>query len=809
MGDLSLSDAEIDFLSEIDPSQSTGHQKSKSESRRRGRPPGTFGGRIWRETQKNLVQQQEALKPKPGDIAFARQCRSKAAQQRRETKQQAVSSSAGQLVLPTASSVDDLAPYLPVAVLAPSSAKTLQLDLQNAFLKGCSKGVGCDDELTEQHLQGSMASLSYTAFEKLTGDNNAGRRVLSVASALFEFAVLLWSGFLLFLTGGGVKQEEDEFQPLMCCLRLRYDETPTKVRIEDLKCDTICLGFGSAPLSALTPEQVASGNFLGSETSSNYAKVLQIEMFLGVLLQNRGGNHQVWTFGQVPTCLYALESTTGRITYHALKDAIEAVGSYKNMSEKFPINIRHTCSDRYSANTVAERFLSGFYPDSTLCHLWCDVHRLYSVVKGSVSIAEKDVSGCLAFALGFGEPGTVPKMRTALAKILLRRLSVVHGDRPDGEVSQYRKAVFDMFLPLEKVSPSRRKLNRKRRFVLSYFLNGPYWEEAISHFCPFGCCSSAESSLKGVVVFASWALIPFRCPVYPRSRWTRADEAFDFVGLLCSVHNLLPALINELTGGPNKPEQEQATQQHQHGLLDVLDNKHQDLELDEWQTLMEQETGPRCGGFADPFVSSSSSSHHDRCSAEHPFQNQPDFLHPEQEETKNTQQAQGEEEPAPILSGADGPDWAQERKKNKKKARAWANSEPCSRLIVTKEVLGVLMHLMYKFLQYTGQTWDRKQKQLASVGKERSYRILLAYQGKDVLHCIDQLSALFFQRSLALTPSLCTFRIIAMRFKMIARALCHLHGLLRLPRNLVVFGPFGVTLFFFSLVRGEDAISSP
>ena len=593
----------------------------------------------------------------------------------------------------------------------------------------------------------------------------------------------------------------------MSCLRLRYDETPTKVRIEDLKSDTICFGFETAPLSALTPEQVAlaAGNVLGSETSSNYAKVLQIEMFLGVLLQDRAGNHQVWTFGQVPTCLYALQATTGRITYHALKDAIEAVGSYKAVSEKFPINIRHTCSDRYSANNVAERLLSGFYSDSTLCHLWCDVHRLYSVIKGSLSIAEKDVSGCLAFALGFGEPGIVPTMRTALAKILLRRLCVVHDDRPDGRVSQYRQDVFDMFLPLQNVSPARRKMNRKRRFVLSYFCNGPYWEETVYHFCPYGYCSSAESSLKAFVVFVSWALLPFRCPVYPRSRWTRADEAFDFVGLLCSVHNLLPALINELTGGPNKPQQEQTSQQHQHGLFDVLDDKHEDLELDEWQTLMEQETGSGCGRFAaNPFVSSYSSSRRDRCgSAEHPFQNEPNFLHPEQEETKNTEEAQGEEEPAPILSGADGPDWAQERRKNKKKARAWANSEPCSRLIVTKEVLGVLMHLMYQFLQYTGQTWERKQKQLASVGKERGYRVLLAYQGKDVQNCIDRLSALFFQRSLALTPSLCTFRIIAMRFKMIARALCHLHGLLRIPRNVVVFGWnfVGATLcFFFSLM---------
>ena len=181
MGDLSLSDAEIDLISEIDldPSQSTGHQESKLESRRRGRPPGTFGGRIWRKTQKDLAQQQEALKPKPGDIEFARECRSKAAQKRREAKQEAVSSSSG-LVLPKESSADDLVPYLPPNVLAPSSAKPLHVDMQNSFLKACSKNVGCDDQLTEQHLQGSMDSLSYTAFEKLSGDNNAGRRILSL-----------------------------------------------------------------------------------------------------------------------------------------------------------------------------------------------------------------------------------------------------------------------------------------------------------------------------------------------------------------------------------------------------------------------------------------------------------------------------------------------------------------------------------------------------------------------------------------------------------------------------------------------------
>ncbi len=559
MSDLGLSDAlsdDDDGIAEapVDPSAAASASQTK---RGRGRPVGSVGSRFLREIWKEEAHQNELAnpEPQPGDIAYARQVRAKNVLARQKQKEELGLS---QMKVPVLArdGCAALESYAPQSCLKRAAlGLPLHMDLHNALLKTINVDTDtCSDSLVQLQLEGAMSGMSFKAFDKVVGNgdtNNTNTRVLAVASAIFELTIFFWSALLFMFA-----EAEATIRPiLLLVVRVRYDETPTRVRLKDpqLKEGNTVSKDHAAAFQQLSVDQLVEQNVLGSETSSDYAKIFQIELCIGALVYDVGRCRYVWTFGQLPTALYGLESTNGRNTFLSLQDAIQSLPEYEKISQKSQISIRHSCSDRYTANTTAEKYLCDKYRDVTLVHLYCDIHRLFSCVKGSMSVVERDVSGCLAFAFAFGEAGGVPKMRRELARILLKQLEIIYDKRPEGDIQKHQQQVLDTFLPTKNVSPARAKLNRKRRFILSYYLTGAWWQKGIvSHHCEYSCCSSPESTFKGIAIFVAWALIPHRCPVFPRSRWTRSDESVDFLGLLASVHSLLEPLVINLTGGRTK-----------------------------------------------------------------------------------------------------------------------------------------------------------------------------------------------------------------------------------------------------------------
>ena len=781
MGDLTFSDAEIEPEAHASFFAPAVHRTGG-----RGRPRGTFGSRLLRDELGLAAGPQEAPADQPelSSIEKARQCRAEnvAARRRdREVLQEAlVLNQAHSRV--TDSGMDSLKSYAPLTCLTPVALKKPVFTSLLDALRQCLPKANAEsaDLLTEKALDGAMSSMSFKAFDKEVGGNNSNARVLLVASCLFQAAMFLWSALLLILTSGCVAAK-----PVLCIVRLRYDETPTRVRMKDHK--QLGVQMQASMLQSKSPEQLASMNLLGSETFSTFAKVFQVDMSVGTLLHDENRDRFVWCFGQVPAALYGLEKTTGRNTFLALRDTLESLPAYKAASQHFPINLRHSCSDRYTANFTAEEYLSAEYPDATLMHLPCDVHKLYTCIKGMLRACERDVAGCLAFALAFGEPGIVPRMRQALAKILFRLLEIVPHEKASGFAEQHRKHVLDLFCPVVGVSAARSKLNRKRRFVLSYYLNGCWWEDGgVTHHCGIGCCQSPEQTLKGFVVFVAWALVPTRCPIFPRSRWTRSDEAIDFVGLLAAVHNLLNHLTIALTGGETKkpPDPQVGEVDIPPDRFEVLDNQAA-LDQSEWESMMAEEL--HLPGAAAPSNSRAGRN-------PDPQGQETDFMEADFEQPDNEQEqgdAQNQDEPAetsgaaaPIMSNeALEPDWVKEKRKNKKKARRWAESTPLARLVVLKEALAVMMRLMYRFLYITGTSFENQQRHLSATGQDRDYRILVAHVGKDTDKAMADLRALFSAPPLATVNQDFTPRIRSIRVRLLGRALCHLHALIRLPRS--------------------------
>lgn len=342
-------------------------------------------------------------------------------------------------------------------------------------------------------------------------------------------------------------------KPILLCIRLRFDETPTRVRIVANSSECVVDGAVETPQGAPS-----------SESSSLHTKVMQVEYGLGLLWYDYDSKKYNWIFGEVPTALRAVQSTNGANTAKCLRDVIDSVPGLQNFAfeEDFKFCIRHSCSDAYSANFVAERMLTREMPSWVSAHTLCDVHKLYTATKTSMATVDWDVSGLLNLSLALSGAGSISTLRQILARLFGEKLVIIYQDAPanrrDSDAHRYRQALLDTFVPITGVDRKRKSLNRKRRFIIEYFVNGELsvgmeTNLKLQHFCEFGCCTSPSQTLKHFTKWVTWAMLPGAMHKFPRSRWTGYDRSIDFAGLLAGF-GLLRPLIFEFAGKPNVPK---------------------------------------------------------------------------------------------------------------------------------------------------------------------------------------------------------------------------------------------------------------
>ncbi|CAE7402624.1 unnamed protein product [Symbiodinium necroappetens] len=435
-------------------------------------------------------------------------------------------------------------------------------------------------------------------------------------------------------------------QPVLFVFRLRYDETPSRVRVLEPR-------KGGVDLATCTAEEAVKSNVLGQQSGGSHTKVMQTELSVGMLVHHKQNMQYTWLQGRIPTYLQALQSTSAANTYACLKKVLDTVPDLHSFASDadIPMRLRLSCTDRFTSNIAAERGLSAMFHETEFVHTFCDVHKAYSASKAGMSRVEFDVSGLLAFSLGYSEPGAVSLFHQALARIFARDLVIYYkrppAEIPDSRESQYRDQIYQLFLPVQSVHPARAKLNAKRRYVLSYLLNGNWREHGeIQHYCQFGCCPNFSATLKLLAVYGTWALCPRQPPVFPRSRWTRYDECVDYCGVLEACHGLLGKLVAELSGKPvgaPSPAADVPSAQP----ADV----HQDL--DDWDDAY----------AAGPSVDHVQGAEEDAgLSAMDAAQSVP--VPPEE----NTDDGEIENE------------WKKQKRQNKKKAAVWVSSKPFRRL---------------------------------------------------------------------------------------------------------------------------------
>ena len=144
-----------------------------------------------------------------------------------------------------------------------------------------------------------------------------------------------------------------------------------------------------------------------------------------------------------------------------------------------------------------------------LLHLACDAHKSASCIKHSLAGSESEVSGLINSALSLGELGVLQRLRDLLTALFFNELRVHPDQAPDDEgLQQYRKAVFEQFLPLQG---DKCVVNQKRRKILETMLNGDLRQAELQHYCPLGatcCANDPQQTMSTMALYVSWALLP-------------------------------------------------------------------------------------------------------------------------------------------------------------------------------------------------------------------------------------------------------------------------------------------------------------
>lgn len=597
----------------------------------------------------------------------------------------------------------ELAKHGPIADMFSVGTHSLQQDMLGCVARAYSlrQPNDMDDSLIEHLRTTPLSTMSIKVLEQKTQQTKVGEKILAITGAVLELSYLMWGFFLSFLCRLCSRQDNGDpavCEPLLLIVKLRYDETPTKVRVGDASIPTDLTEGELADIETLVKA-------VSVQQSTTRAKVFQSELSLGCLvkttLDREDKSPYKWVFGRLPTPLQTLDDGSGLSIKTALSGILQRVPELERASGQFPLSLRHSCMDRYIANFKAEKLLTSEFPFLEPLPFTCDVHKLQSVVEAATSTFSYDVSGILSVGVGISpDLQCVKTLRQIIARLLANRL-VIYYSAPPPENEIYRKQVLDLFLPVKKVfRPGKHYSVRQalqRRWVLSYFLNGNLQGTEVQHYCSYSCCKSPEETMRNMTIFVTAALCPHACPKFARSRWTNWIQSVEWCGLLAGFHNLLQDVVAIYVGGPTKTvspanvEPRPAVPTEPQGALDAPNTLNTLSTRDEWDDMLDEDEDD--SKQKDPPLAA----------ADRGFRatNATDAEEQPNAEMVAAEPLEDEVKTAPNF------DWQAFNQKQKGNAREWAQSMPYPRLVILRLLSGILMSLMYRFLALGGLQWEQ------------------------------------------------------------------------------------------------------
>lgn len=687
-------------------------------------------------------------------------------------------SSSSKLAIPKPTHQSALDRFGPISSLT-FVGTDLQKRYKQVLARALEKKVDYADPLIAglfNHLQTSASVLA--KFFEATNDR--------VHSKLLEAGVATvhgggWlTGSLLCCIEEMIKQ--GLWKPIMMVRRLRYDETPTRIRLPNESTDSTTNLPGLEREGKLAPDVV------------EHAKVLQTEFQIYCLLKDVSASEHLLIKTNVPTTLQAVDRTTAECTKACVDATMSRVCEFRRISQLFPFRVNHATTDKFSANLKTEKAFKSEDPNWIKHHVFCSVHRVATSITAANSLFRGDTAGVLSIALATREVGAAKRLRSILQGIFKERLIIKHvmpNEAP--HLIKYRSQVYDVFLPLHGAMKYQ---NMKRRFILNHFLNGNLENSCeIEHYCPFNHCIDDDEVHKCFATYVAWALIPTKVPKYSRGRWTGWDKALQWTGLLASHHSLLSELILRYTNTKK---------------LQVCPSVKPRLEMQPLPSHLSADAEPQSeddtwGAVAADILQSvnpvpAPQAAQTPAGTDEPA-DKPDGEDSDVGSDKNIDLAGGQagEGALPELKEFS---WVEYNKQQKAKASAYVQTDHCASLAILMQVVEHFLVVMHHFLKMSGDEWDLQQQSLSNQGQKRGYRLLDCTQAVAVKRCFDDLVGLLQGIPKALPHLSHTREKRNWFFRLISKGACAFHQVVRLPHFSFPFK------LFLALEQGWGAISS-
>ncbi|CAE7797910.1 unnamed protein product [Symbiodinium sp. CCMP2456] len=607
-------------------------------------------------------------------------------------------------------------------------------------------------------LNGAGLACSAAALANITGTRKyqAQRSLIQAGSATVES-----SAFLLGSMLDSLGSEQSPLEPFVLIVKYKYDETPTKVRVATVSgsCES---DDKHAMQNLIVPKTCVKGpelqHFLASQgyasrssrssttmQSATHAKILQTHFSVIALYKVKPVNPEeqgrfAVVQSAVPCSLQAMDRTTGETQRRAVWETLSSLPELSRLLTAFPLCIRQSTTDRFTANYRTEAGLGAWLPGVLLCHLPCDAHKAATTIKNCLKPVQSDISGVLNTGLMMtSDLAVVKKLRDVFIAVLCAELQVHTEAAPENaaECERYRRECFELFLPTEGVPPGQAKLHAKRQFILRHYFNGDLTHPRVQHHCVpgSGCCLGPNERLMSMSHFLAWSLVPHKCPVLSRKNWI----------------NQLPVtrLLSIYLGKPS------------------VEPVHQDVEdhapsRDAWSDMIQDEVGagPAPAGQAAAAAAASSNL------------------------SSNHLDAAGNDEVADPATA-----FALENARRRASVHEYVQSDPLPRLCIMQQVLQPIHDYLTEMLGRSSEAWEQKQAGLAAVGKERTYVILEDAKGEAVATTMVRLLDGLHQDARGfLGPVACALR--ALLFCMSSATMCSMHSLIRLCHQALPYQMF-------------------
>ena len=272
--------------------------------RKRGRPKNSRGSGDLREAvaqkvhdqQAQQEQQMAAEQPVPGSIEYARAIKKQRDAERAASKQSEALGGSGRVTVLSEACIGN----------------RVQRAIADAWSRCRGLEAGVDPALQTVLGRVAVAASARTVARLLRHVPGSLQDMIGQAgAAVFPVGTWLWSVLLTYLQRAKelrLGTMRPAFRQVMMLIKLKYDETPARIRVG------VSADGQHHLLSRRDPQEITT-----------HAKVMQVQHCQGVLLQSTQDKTYHWCFTDLPSRLSAVDRTTGECIRAVLHDHVTSV----------------------------------------------------------------------------------------------------------------------------------------------------------------------------------------------------------------------------------------------------------------------------------------------------------------------------------------------------------------------------------------------------------------------------------------------------------------------------------------------------